>query len=238
MNLGDRMKDYERRVGRELLKKTPIIIRLDGKCFTSIARCTKNNVFSIPPFNLTFASAMEYTAYQLLCEVQGAKLAYTQSDEISVLVSDMDDIKTDAWFDYDLQKLVSISASIATIAFSDIYAMKGYFDSRAFNLPPDEVANYFIWRQIDWERNSLNMLAREYYSQGELNRKNKADINEMLFQKGVKWAELPDRWKRGALIRKWDKTWKADFIIFKDNREIFNLKGESNGLDIQSSAAE
>jgi tRNA(His) 5'-end guanylyltransferase len=216
MGIGERMKEnYENRYRIKLTRRTPVIIRLDGKAFHSL-KLEK-------PFDPYFGNTMQETAIFLCANIQGAKLAYTQSDEISILVSDCDYLKTEAWFDYNLQKVVSISAALASAYFNAYYRSLLAFDSRAFNLPKEEVCNYFIWRQQDWIRNSVHMLARAHYSHKELHNKNSSDMHEMLHKKGVNWANLANRWKNGAAIKLGYPTagWVIwDDLIFSKQREI------------------
>lgn len=194
-SLGDRIKhNYENRNRSYLTRRTPVIMRLDGKAFHTLTRsCTK-------PFDIEFSSAMVYTAHKLLKEIQGAKCAYTQSDEISILITDYETLETEAWFDYNVQKITSVAAAVASLAFSDAYKKEGIFDCRVFNIPKEEVCNYFIWRQKDWIRNSIQMLARKHFSHKELHNKKIKDIHDMLYTKNINWADLEDRWKNGIHI--------------------------------------
>lgn len=115
-SLGDRMKGYENISRIYLTKRSPVIIRIDGKAFHTFTRGFAK------PFDKFFMRAMQITA-QKLCEViSGCKLAYIQSDEISLLLTDYDTIDTQPWFDNNLQKLVSVSASIATLTFNREFA--------------------------------------------------------------------------------------------------------------------
>jgi tRNA(His) 5'-end guanylyltransferase len=190
------------------MRKIPVIIRLDGKAFHGFTKRFDR------PFSSIFAGLMAKTALRLCKEIQGATCAYTQSDEISILVSDLDSLKTEAWFGYNLQKVVSISASIATAEFNYHYLSSKLhthdlenmpvFDSRAFNIPAHEVVNYFIWRQNDWNRNSLQMIARKYFTDSQLYMKKKDEIHDMLYSKEVNWAELPDWCKNGYFIDRGD----------------------------------
>jgi len=209
--LGERMKEnYEFRAQTHLTRRMPVIIRIDGRAFHTLTKAMKLE----RPFDSGFSSWMQETTVALCEDIQGAKLGYTQSDEISILVTDYDNLTSEAWFDYNVQKMVSISASIATQAF--IIEMYSYdrswdvnFDSRVFNIPREEVNNYFVWRQQDWIKNSVQMLARDYYSHKELHGKNRSDMHEMLHEKGVNWANLDDWKKNGiAFIRgeEYDKT--------------------------------
>ena len=220
--LGDRMKEnYENRARYKLARRIPVVIRLDGRAFHSLTRkCDK-------PFDDDFANAMGQTAFELCREIQGAKCAYLQSDEISVLLTDFDKLDTEAWFDYNLQKMVSVSAGIASVVFTMTFEDKlfnaanyGVFDSRAFNLPKEEVANYFVWRQTDWLRNSVSMLSQSVFSHNELHKKSQEDMHEMLHTKGINWADLDGRWKNGQFVRKDSDGWGVfDAPIFTQDRE-------------------
>jgi len=217
-SIGNRMKDnYESRYGIKLTRRMPVVLRLDGKSFHTLTRiCAK-------PFDKAFQAAMQHTALELCSQIQGAKCAYVQSDEISILLTDFDRLTTDAWFDYNLQKIVSISAGIASACFSYYWSQDNYavFDSRAFNLPKEEVCNYFIWRQQDWIRNSIQMLSQNYYSHKQLHKKNTADMHEMLHEKEVNWADLDSVWKNGIfLFAANGEGWKANpGIIFTKDRQ-------------------
>jgi tRNA(His) 5'-end guanylyltransferase len=199
--LGQRMKDnYEDRTRYSLPRRTHTIIRLDGKAFHTFTRnCEK-------PFDEKFMQLMDSTA-KFLCErIQGCKFAYVQSDEISLLLTDFDDIKTDAWFNGNIQKIVSVSASMATAQFANLLpddSDYAFFDSRVFTIPEwYEVENYFIWRQQDATRNSVQMVAQSLYSQKELHSKNLSDLQEMIFQKGQNWNNIEAGKKRGRCVIK------------------------------------
>lgn len=115
-SLGDRMKTYENISRIYLTKRSPVIIRIDGKAFHTFTRGFAK------PFDKFFMMAMQETAKHLCKEIAGCKLAYVQSDEISLLLTDYDTIGTQPWFENNLQKLVSVSASIVTLAFNRAFA--------------------------------------------------------------------------------------------------------------------
>jgi len=224
LSIGDRMKvNYEDRYRIKLTRRTPVIIRLDGKAFHTLTKkCEK-------PFDKAFCDCMDKTAFELCTDIQGAKCAYVQSDEISILLTDFDNLETEAWFDYNLQKLVSVSASLATFYFLQGWEtyyhpdLRGLvsFDARAFNVPKDEVCNYFIWRQQDWKRNSVEMLARAHFSHLELHKKNQSDMHEMLHTEGVNWAKLPERYKNGHFTYQECMGWEQESApIFTQNRQV------------------
>lgn len=115
-SLGDRMKEnYENRSKTYLVRRTPVIIRLDGKAFHTFTRGMKK------PYDEIFHNTMNATMKYLCENIQGCKLGYTQSDEITLLLTDYDTLTTDAWFDYNVQKICSVSASMATMAFNKFF---------------------------------------------------------------------------------------------------------------------
>ncbi len=205
-SLGDRMKSqYEVRSQTYLPRRTYAVIRVDGKAFHSLtAGCTR-------PYDLGLQSVMDMVAKQLCKTIQGAQFAYVQSDEISVLITDFSKTTTDAWFDYNVQKMVSISASIATASFAEYRGLcpslnirewkPALFDSRVFVIPdPAEVANYFVWRQKDSEKNSVQMLARSLYSHKELDGKGIPQLHDAIHEKGKNWNDESVRSKRGGFV--------------------------------------
>lgn len=211
-SLGDRMKTYyENRTRISLPRRTYTIIRIDGKAFHSFTSRFQK------PFDLELISMMNETAIELCKEIQGAKFAFIQSDEISILLTDFDNLDTQAWFDGNIQKMASVSASIATAKFNmeyiknlswgkELYSYPSklaHFDSRVFTIPTiTEVENYFIWRQQDWTRNSISAVAQSLYSPKELLGKNVNEMQEMIFQKGINWNNYDNYLKRGRIIMK------------------------------------
>jgi tRNA(His) 5'-end guanylyltransferase len=200
-DIGDRMKrNYENRAQTHLTRRTPVIIRLDGRAFHTYTRSFSK------PFDSTLIWSMQNATQALVHEVQGCVLGYTQSDEISLLVCDWKTLTSEAWFDYNVQKLCSVSASFATVAFNSSIGVCGgsqwaMFDSRCFNIPGSEVANYFLWRTKDWYRNSVTMYAQSQYSHKELHGKSCGEMHEMLYQKGRNWAtDLNDAEKNGTFV--------------------------------------
>jgi len=195
--LGDRMKEYEKIANYKVIKRLPVIIRLDGKAFHTFTRHMKK------PFDEKLMSEMIQSAYHTINQIQGFKLAYIQSDEVNILMTDYDKLETCAWFDNKIQKITSISASYMSVAMSRFYPDNDViFDSRCFNIPKEEIINYFLWRAKDWQRNSLQMFARSYFSHKQLHKKKHDDIHEMLHDKGVNWAtDLTPIEKNGTFIK-------------------------------------
>ena len=246
-SLGDRMKSYYENAYRiYLTRRTPTIIRIDGKAFHTFTRGLAK------PYDKIFKRTMWNTTKYLCENIQNTRLGYVQSDEISILMIDYNKFTTAAWFDNNIQKICSVSASMATMAFNKFFkeevgkwfnvegvndhygvTLETYmnkfgnamFDSRVFNLPESEVCNYFIWRQQDATRNSIELLGREYFSQKELYKVNCKQIQDkLLTEKGINWNDCPTFFKRGVCVDKIDDTdnpWLLDLEIpiFTQDRE-------------------
>lgn len=225
--LGARMKDqYEDRTRYFLPRRTFTILRLDGKAFHSYTRNLKR------PFDVDLIEDMQRMTQRLCEEIQGCCLAYTQSDETSLILTDFSTITTNAWFDGNVQKMASIAASIATAHFNayrsvrhlgsdglEIPTKPAYFDARAFTIPDrTEVLNYLRWRQADATRNAIQMVAQSLYSHKELHKKGWSELNELIFQKGINFNDYPTNQKRGSLIVK--NARKGTYTNKKTNEEV------------------
>lgn len=225
-DIGNRMKqNYESRYKIGLTRRTPVIIRVDGRAFHTLTKgCRK-------PFDEQIMDAMVHGAMQVATLAQGCKLAYVQSDEASFLLTDYDTLQTEPWFGYDLCKMVSVSAALMTKGFNswvqDYHYSLGDFDGRAFNLPEAEVANYFVWRAKDWERNSLQMYCQSMFSHRELHGKNRAAMHEMLHGRGKNWAtDLNNREKNGTFLILRDRGFHETHLI-EPNYEAISKVVES-----------
>lgn len=184
------MKLYERASLQALPQRMPVILRVDGKNFHGATReCER-------PFDKLLMHRMDEVAIALCEQAQGAVFAFVQSDEISVLLHNYRRLNSGSWFDNEVQKMVSVGAGIASSVMTALWKPV-VFDARVFVLPEAEVTNYFIWRQQDATRNSVQMAARAVYSHKQLYGKNNADMQEMLFAKGINWNDYPDGCKRG-----------------------------------------
>ena len=199
-SLGQRMKQhYELRDRHYLTRRTPVIVRVDGRAFHTLTRGYDK------PFDGKFIESMVISAMGLFGDMQGCKLAYVQSDEASFVLTDYDNLQTEGWFNYNQSKIESVAASRMTMAFNrcqrlcerDAWAM---FDARAFNIPEAEVANYFLWRAQDWHRNSVTMFAQAEFSHKELHGKSCSDMHEMLHSVGKNWAHRFDVEKNGTFL--------------------------------------
>ena len=223
--LGKRMKEYYEQIPKtKLMRRCPVVLRCDGKAFHSFTRGFKK------PFDEILIESMQDTMKYLCENVQGCVLGYHQSDEISLLLIDYQTLDSQAFFDYEVQKICSIAASMATMKFNKVFdnktndywfpqrynilepgiaeyweklrfsAEKGaMFDARCFNIPKEEVTNYFYWRQLDATRNSIQMVGQANFSHKELQNKTCNNIQDMLHeQKGINWNDFPTYQKRGS----------------------------------------
>jgi tRNA(His) 5'-end guanylyltransferase len=181
-------------------------MRLDGRAFHSYLRDADK------PFDRDFVADMNILSMRLVEEIAGARLAYVQSDEISILLTDFETTQAEPWFGGGVQKLVSVSASFAGAYFTKLRTFwpgLPTFDCRVWSMSDAvEVANYFVWRQRDAVRNSIQMLGQRYFSQSELHGKNGDQIQEMLFSAHkVNWNDLDVGLKRGRLLVPTDDGW-------------------------------
>lgn len=220
--LGMRMKEFYEEVPKtRLVRRMPVAIRIDGKAFHTFTRGFKR------PFDEVLGKSMRETMKYLCENIQGCVLGYTQSDEITLILVDYQNLNSCAWFDYEVQKVCSIASSMATMAFNKFFtknvnyfemthehdntineycttlvnaAEKGaMFDARCFNIPKEEVCNLIYWRQLDATRNSIQMVGQANFSHKELQKKSCNMIQEMLFaEKGINWNDYPTYLKRGS----------------------------------------
>lgn len=225
-NLGMRMKEnYENRSKTYLIRRMPVAIRIDGRAFHTFTKGFEK------PFDSILQNSMIQTMEYLVENIQGAKFGYCQSDEITILLTDYDTLETAAWFDYSVQKLCSISASMATLAFNRIFrnlvdahcdrldaldarfgkyeyslleALKqgAMFDARAFNIPKEEAGNLIVWRWMDAKRNSIQMAGQAFFSHKELQGKNQKDICQMLADIHQPWFQYHDECRFGTMCFK------------------------------------
>ena len=225
-DLGARMKTFYEQIPKtKLMRRTPVAIRIDGKAFHTFTRGFQK------PFDTVLMKSMQETMQYLCKNIQGCVFGYTQSDEITLILVDYKELNTSAWFDYEVQKLCSISASMATMTFNKFFynmameetaggeftegiagihlkaAEKGaMFDARVFNIPKEEVTNLIYWRQLDAIRNSIQMVGQANFSHKELQNKSCNDIQDMLMlQKNINWNDFPTYQKRGSCIVKSDE---------------------------------
>ncbi len=232
--LGDRMKAYE---GTETAatfdKDTPTYARLDGRSFSNLTRGL------VKPFDAPFAAAIADTA-KFLLEETGARYAFTQSDEIS-LVYDHPNVETQQFFGGRKQKLITTLASLASVKFYklleeyDIFDAKKRkeltptFDCRACNLPDvHEATNMVFWRWLDCHRNAIQGLGQRHFSQKQLNGISMRDLLPKLASIGVDFYAMPEQYRNGTSLTKEGMTHPNMREIAHDGRLklIFDIVSE------------
>lgn len=222
-DLGERMKRYESITQSKLIPHMPTIIRIDGKTFHSYVKYVNaSKPFSDKLHNI-MTSTMVYLCRDL---IQNAVFGYTQSDEISILLKDWPNFNTDQWFSGKVQKITSVSASGASAYFNTYHEFENakalaIFDARVFQLPVEEICNYFIWRQQDAIRNSIQSFGQVYFSHKQLNKVTCNQIKEMIYDKtGLTWEHLPGWQKNGSAIK---EELDEDVPIFSTDRTYIEM---------------
>ena len=218
-SLGDRQKSYENCYRFMIPHKMYVVVRLDGRGFHSFTKGLDR------PFDQGLMDDMDATTKYLCESIPNCKVGYVQSDEISLVLCDDASNETQPWFDNNLQKICSVSASMCTAKFnqlrllramvtegndfrieplSEVSAMKlANFDSRVFILPnASEVLNYMKWRSDDATRNSISSVAQSLYSHKELHGVSSKQQQELIFKKGINWNDYSYREKRGGTLAK------------------------------------
>ena len=203
--LGDRMKQYEgAEAGRRLMPLLPALARLDGRAFHSFVRGLDR------PFDKRLSDLMIDTATFLVRETN-AVIGYTQSDEIT-LAWVPGEYDAQIFFDGRIQKMTSTLAALCSAHFNrrlPAYLPGAFadrvpvFDCRVWNVPTrEEAANTFLWRERDATKNSIAMAARAYYGHADLHNKSGAEMQELLWKKGVNWSDYPTFFKRGTYLQR------------------------------------
>lgn len=208
------MKSYEHAYRRKVSPTDYILLRLDGKAFHTFTRGLER------PYDRDLIRAMQETTVELCQGIQGVRFAYTQSDEISLLITPWDSLdadisKLDPAFGGVEAKLISISASIATAAFNKAWAKSqgsdgvktAHFDSRLWTFSGTEegeklVRQYFDWRRLDCTRNSVSMAAQAQFSHKDLMGVGVSQMKVKLKETGKPWEEEPLDFRYGSLVTK------------------------------------
>lgn len=210
MDLGDRMKAYEETFRNVLPVRMPAVIRLDGKAFHSLTRHCER------PFDVQLRNCLVDATKAILEEIPG-RMAYHQSDEVSILLIDYNKFDTEQWFKGVVQKIVSVAASMMGVEFTGRWGKPGYFDARVFVVPERDICNYFVWRQRDAMRNAISMAAQAVYSPKQLLNKHSDDMIGMLADKKIYFMEYPGWFRLGSVVSK--KNGIEDAPVFSKNRE-------------------
>lgn len=194
-----KMRQNESLFDQYVLPGNYIVVRLDGKGFTKL---TKEKMDFEKPFDIRFHEAMVATTKHLLTVGFKVLYAYTQSDEISLLID-----KNDTTFNRKVRKINSILAGEASAFISLYFKQPAVLDCRTIAMPNEEMLlDYFCWRQEDAHRNSLSSycywtLRNQGYSFAEATKKveklSMSAKNELLFSYHINYNDLPAWQKRG-----------------------------------------
>jgi len=207
-SIGERLKAYEAfETTRKFIPLLPVYARIDGRGFSKFTKGMNR------PYDERMSEAMVDTT-KYLVEKTNARIGYVQSDEIS-LVWYSDRYDGEIFFNGKIQKMVSVLAAMATAKFTNAilsswdddfrsyWERMPHFDCRVFQLPNQtEATNTFLWREQDATKNAISMAAHHYFSHKKLQGKNGAQMQEMLFEKGINFNDYPDFFKRGTFVRR------------------------------------
>lgn len=162
--LGNRMKAYEEAYDSKIIRRLPIIIRVDGRNFSRLTQKIKR------PFDPVMMDIMAHTMLHSAMEIEGTVFAYQQSDEITFVLKNDQSLESQPWFGNRVQKMIGVASSIATLAFYKYLSSleikpdlvgDPIFDARVFAVPSAlETVNCLIWRQQDCIRNAITNAAQ------------------------------------------------------------------------------
>ena len=234
--LAVRMKEnYEKIPRHYLMKRTPVAIRLDGKAFHTFTRGFERPYDKV--LGDTMVQTMKYLCeniqgcvfgYTQSDEITLILIDYQtfdtaawfdyRHDKLCSITASMATLEFNRRFTENLNEWIADNSSYSFEIFEgekeDLYrayvkASKcgAMFDSRAFNIPKEEVCNLVFWRQLDATRNSIQMMGQAYFSQDELHEKTCSNIQDMLMEYyGINWNDTEVRWKRGV-------AWRSDLGV-------------------------
>lgn len=235
-SLTDRMKGYEDAYKLHFTKRTPLVIRLEGINFKEYTSKYAK------PFDEQVSYWMESTLESAVRSIPTCVFGFTIGDEINLFLRDWDKLNTAAWFNGNLQQIISTATSFVTATFNDEVKRSSnkqpfnglaLFRAHAYVLPKDEVVNHFIWRQHEGGRKSVQELGKSLYKNSVnvtgINNKNLIQMIEQDFP-NQSWDSTPDVFRFGAAMRKDESTISRNLPLFKDDRqyieELVYVKGD------------
>lgn len=209
--MGDRLKVYEAvETDRRANPILPLCVRLDGRAFHTFTAKLQR------PYDYTMSFCMIETA-KYLVEQTHARIAYTQSDEITIIIEAGEDGQL--LFGGKFHKLTSVIAGMCSARFARLAVEKlpetthryPCFDARAFNVPSrDEAANVVLWRWFDARKNSISALAQSVFTHSELQGKDTKQMREMLLEKHYDWDTYPAWFRHGTFLQRRPKETMMD----------------------------
>ena len=202
-DFGDRMKTYERLAESQLIPNLPVVVRLDGKSFSKYTSRLER------PYDLKLIELMQNTCKHLMKISHNIKVAYQQSDEITLIISN--DYDNPVEYNGRVQKLCSILAAECSVYFAThAYILENalhdhpVFDCRIFNVPDwVEASNAVLWREQDATKNSIQLAGQSNFSHKEMQGLKNNQIQEkLLLEKNINWNDYPASFKRGSYIKR------------------------------------
>ena len=202
-SFGDRMKTYERLSESQLIPNLPVVVRLDGKSFSKYTSRLER------PYDLKLIELMQNTCKHLMKISHNIKVAYQQSDEITLIISN--DYDNPVEYNGRVQKLCSILAAECSVYFAThAYILENalhdhpVFDCRIFNVPDwVEASNAVLWREQDATKNSIQLAGQSNFSHKEMQGLKNNQIQEkLLLEKNINWNDYPASFKRGSYIKR------------------------------------
>ena len=221
--LAQRMQGYKAAFDQVLTGRTPVLAHVDGIGFSRYTRGAQK------PFDAALGDLMIDVAQGIVERVQGAVLAYTQSDEITILLHGYKGLDSQPYRGNRVQKLVSDMAGPTSAQFTALShriwdpgklagVREAAFAAAVFLVPENDVTNFFLWRQKDALRNSVQMQARSLHSHKEIKGCNVTQMKSMCRDRGVPWESLLPRWQRGACVYRDDGK-----IVVDRSIPLFNV---------------
>lgn len=223
-------RDHESVFRQEIPAKSYTILRVDGRAFSSLTKRLDK------PFSQDFTKFMDTAALALCHEVQGVQFAYTQSDEISLLMTDFREGEQ-RWFGGVVPKVLSIASCTASNAFNEGFTHNGYgyryeerkpaqFDARVFTLPDRMTTmQYFLWRQADAFKNAVSMAASNSFSPKQLEGVDTTGRLAMLAAIGYRESDIPLSVCLGRIVHSALSTETFSYI-HKRTRELETATAE------------
>lgn len=232
MQLSERMREYELASKTRFPKRVPILIRADGKKFSKFVKDFE------APFDSLLGEMLKLTAFNVAKKLDGCVFFTQHSDEMSFFINTYQTLNQKGLMNLTKHKIDSEVASMITLEFvkqlvaNDLTHLldkfKG-FDARSWVLPKDEVVNYFFERQTSSKRNSIQMYARQYFTQKEINGlSGLLMIEKMREEKNFDWESV-DTWHKygwlgypvlhhGKLTNRWEVD-EAEYLR-EDGRDL------------------
>ncbi len=247
--LKEKCEYYRSLTDYKLMPNSYVLAMVDGHCFSKMIK----NKFD-KPFDDLFIKMMNETAKYLCENIQGAKFAYTQSDEISILITDFDTPMTDSYFSFRLCKMQSLIAAMATAKFNQIYAKMAYdyhgyglkkfdmkeyptctFDCKVWTVPnANDAYAWFLYRQIDCIKNSKAQTAQTFVPHKDLVGLNAdemiAKCKEVI---GLDWHTLDNSMKFGRIIKKVETPMEKDLPNGEHIKFVRNVWTAVPGVDLK-----